>query len=103
MLNLMTKFGHDRRVGTLAPDLDLRGAALVSMMQPAQHWCRDDPARLRRLDRPGLRGIFLQCQVNAVPMIIFHECLEVPVQTSLVEHDQVTRHSRRIVPMSRFT
>src|SRR6516162_11707666 len=68
---------------------DLRGAPLVSVMQPAQHWYRYDPARLRRLDRSGLRSIFLQCQVNAVLMVIFHECLEVPVQTWLVEHDQV--------------
>jgi hypothetical protein len=68
--------------------LDLSGAPLVSVMQPAQHRNRDDP-RLRPLDRSGLRSIFLQCQVNAVPMIIVHECPEVPVQASLVEHDQV--------------
>ena len=68
---------------------DLRGAPLVSVMQPAQHRYRYDPARLRRLDRSGLRSIFLQCQVNAVLMVILHECLEVPVQTWLFEHDQV--------------
>src|SRR5262249_34635595 len=45
------------------------GAPLVSVMQPAQLRYRDDPARLRRLDRSGLRSILLQCQVNAVPMI----------------------------------
>jgi hypothetical protein len=28
-------------------------------------------------------------QVNTVSMIVFHECLELSVQTSLVEHDQV--------------
>src|SRR5262249_21479052 len=49
------------------------GAPLVSVMQPAQHRYRDDPARLRRLDRSGLRRILLQCQVNAVAMIIVHE------------------------------
>jgi hypothetical protein len=63
------------------------GAPLVSVMQHAQHRYRDDPARLRRLDRSGLRSILLQCQVNAVAMIIVHECPEVPVQASLVEHD----------------
>jgi hypothetical protein len=68
---------------------DLRGAPLVSVMQPAQHRYRYDPARFRRLDRSRLRSIFLQCPVNAVLMVIFHECLEVPVQASLVEHDQV--------------
>jgi len=29
-------------------------APLVSVMQPAQHRDRDNPARLRRLDRPGV-------------------------------------------------
>src|SRR6516225_11869534 len=64
------------------------GAPLVSVMQPAQHRYRDDPAKLQRLDRSGLRSIFLQCQVDTVPMIIVHECPEVPVQASLVEHDE---------------
>src|SRR5215471_14620498 len=77
------------RSGASSEMRDLRGAPLVSVMQPAQHWDRYDPARLWRLDRTGLRSIFLQCQVNAVLMVIIHECLEVPVQTSLVEHDQV--------------
>ena len=58
-------------------------------MKAAQHRYRDDPARLRRLDPPGLRSIFFQCQMYAAPMIIFQECLEMPVQTSLVEDDQV--------------
>jgi hypothetical protein len=65
------------------------GAPLVSVMQPAQQRYRDDPAKPRRLDPSGLRGIFFQCQMNAASMIIFQECLELPVQTSLVEHDQV--------------
>jgi len=43
---------------------------LVSVMQPAQHWYGDNPARLRRLDRPRLRSIFVQSQVNAVAVII---------------------------------
>ena len=82
-------------MGTLVPDrgiirnAGLRVAPLVSVMQPAQHRYRYDPATLRRLDRSRLRSIFLQCQVNAVLMVIFRECLEVPVQTSLVEHDQL--------------
>ena len=58
-------------------------------MQPAQQRYRDDPAKPRRLDPSGLRGIFFQCQMNAASMIIFQECLELPVQTSLVEHNQV--------------
>src|SRR5215472_14399177 len=62
------------------------GAPLVSVMQPAQH---RNPAKLWRLNRSVLRTIFVQCQVNAVPMIIVYECPEVPVQASLVEHDQV--------------
>ena len=37
--------------------LDLRGAPLVSVMQPAQHRYRDDPSRLWRLDPPGLGSI----------------------------------------------
>ena len=59
------------------------------MMQPAYHRYRHDPATLRRLNRSGLRSIFRQRQVNAVPMIIVHERLEVPVQAAFVEHDQV--------------
>ena len=73
----------------LSEVLDLRGAPLVSMMQPAQHRYRHDPSTLGRLDRSPLRSIFFQRQVNAVPMIIVHECLEVPVQAAFVEHDQV--------------
>src|SRR5215472_5089349 len=69
--------------------LDLRGAPFVSMMQPTQDRDRHDPATLWRLDRSGLRTIFLQRQVNSVPMIIIHECVEVPLQAAFVEHDQV--------------
>src|SRR4051794_28700148 len=58
-------------------------------MQAAQHRYRDDPARLRWLDRAGLRSIFLQCQVNAISMIILHKDFEVPTQASLVEHDHM--------------
>src|SRR5262252_4423241 len=86
---MITVWGHSSPAGASSEMRDLRGAPLVSVMQPAQHWYRYDPARLWRLDRSGLRSIFLQCQVNAVLMVIIHECLEVPVQTSLVEHDQV--------------
>src|SRR5262245_38334240 len=86
---MITVWGHSCPTGSPSQMWDLGGAQLVSVMQPAQHRYRDDPARLRRLDRSGLRSIFLQCQVNAVLMVVFHECLEVPVQTSLVEPDQV--------------
>src|SRR5262249_62101685 len=86
---MITVWGHSSPAGASSEMRDLRGAPLVSVMQPAQHWYRYDPARLWRLDRSGLRSIFLQCQVNAVLMVIIHECLEVPVQTSLVEHNQV--------------
>ena len=81
-----------RRMETLSPEetesssevLDLRGTPLVSMMQPAEHRYRHNPSTLRRLDQSRLRSIFLQRQVNAVPMIIAHECLEVPVQAAFV-------------------
>src|SRR5208283_4783246 len=62
------------------------GAPLVAMMQPAQHRYRGDPPRRRRLNRSRGRRVLLQCQVNAVSMIIFDERLEVPVQASLIEH-----------------
>jgi hypothetical protein len=35
--------------------------------------------------------------------IPFHECLEVPVQTSLVEHDPVIQALAAEVPMTRST
>jgi hypothetical protein len=87
---------HNRRfVVTLLPrdgpseSPDLRRSPSVTMMQPAQHRNRYDPARLRRLDQPWLWTVFLQCQVRAIPMIIFQKCLKVPVQASLVEDDHV--------------
>ena len=74
------------------------------MMQPAEHRYRHNPSTLRRLDQSRLRSIFFQRQVNAVPMIIVHECLEVPVQAAFVERDQVIQvFARRIVPMTRST
>ncbi len=68
---------------------DLRRSPSVTMMLPAQHRNRDDPARLRRLDRPWLWTVLLQCQVRAIPMIIFQKSLQVAVQASLVEDDHV--------------
>ena len=68
---------------------DLRRSPSVTMMQPAQHRNRDDPARLRRLDRPWLWSVFLKCQVRAIPMIIFQKSSKVTVQASLVEDDHV--------------
>ena len=66
MARLMTKVGSIIAVyAILAPDsginrnADLRSAPLVSVMQPAQHRRRDDPARLRRLDRSGLGSILI--------------------------------------------
>ena len=38
----------------------LCGAPFVTMMEAAQHGNRDDPARLRRLDRPRLWAVFVQ-------------------------------------------
>src|SRR5262252_3748546 len=67
--------------------LTRRAARIGDAARPAPY--RDDLAKLQRLDRSGLRSIFLQCQVDTVPMIIVHECPEVPVQASLVEHDSV--------------
>jgi len=55
----------------------------------SQHRNRDDPTRLRRLDRSWLWTVFLQRQVGAVPMIILQESLQVAVQAALVEDDEM--------------
>ena len=46
-------YGHSSPTGASSEMRDLRGAPLVSVMQPAQHRYRYDPARLWRLDRIG--------------------------------------------------
>ena len=52
--------GTSSSCGGIQPLLDCSGSApLVSVMQPAQHRYRDNPARLRRLDPSGLRSILI--------------------------------------------
>ena len=61
------------------------GAPLVSMMQPAHLPNRCDPAQHRRLNRSGLWGVLLQCQMGAAPMIVINEALKMSAQTALIK------------------
>ncbi len=63
--------------------------AFVPVMQPAHFRHGDDAAGLRRLYGAWIRRILLQCEVRASSMIVADECLKVPGQTALVEHNHV--------------
>ena len=62
------------------------GAPLVTMMQAAHFWDRDDPARRRRLDGSRLRAVLLQCQMRAAPMIVF------PVNADQIDKLELVTH-----------
>jgi hypothetical protein len=53
------------------------GVPLVTMVQPAHFRDREDPSHGGRLDRSGLRGVLLQCQMRATSMIVIDETLKV--------------------------
>jgi hypothetical protein len=53
-------------------------APLVTMMQPTHLRNGDDVSSVWRLDRSGLRAVFLQRQMGAAAMIIVREAFEVP-------------------------
>jgi len=67
------------------------GAALVTMMESADLWNRNDLPKFRRLDRARLRCVLLQSQVRPASVIVVHEALKVPVEASFIEHDHVVQ------------
>ena len=58
-------------------------------MQPADFGNGEDAARIRELHTAWIRRIFVQREVRASSMIVADECLKVPEQAALVEHDHV--------------
>lgn len=50
----------------------------AARMQPTHLRNGDDVSSVRRLDRSGLRAVFLQRQMGAAAMLIVHEAFEVP-------------------------
>ena len=82
-------------MGTLVPDRAMiRNAGFTRRAARIGDAARPTPVSIRSGQTPAAGSVaapeyLFQRQVNAAPMIIVHECLEVPVQTSLVEHDPV--------------
>jgi hypothetical protein len=63
----------------------------VPMMQTAHLRQCDHSPRLRRLHWSMTRGVLLQRKVRPALVIVIHERLDVPVERSLVKHDQPSR------------
>jgi len=73
----------------------------VLMMQSAEDWYRCDGAELLRA--PKIRRILVQREMRADLIVIRSVILQHATQLRFVEHDQVSRLSRRIEPMTRST
>lgn len=61
----------------------------VTMTQPTHLGDRDDPPRIRRLDRSRLPAVLVQHQMRPAAVIVANEVLNVSVQAALVEPDHV--------------
>ena len=66
-------------------------AALVTMMESANFWDRNNPPHVRRLNRARNWGVLLQSQVRPASMIVVHETLQVTGQARSAEHDYVVQ------------
>jgi len=78
---------------TLPPD--------IAVMQATDFGNREDRAERRRLDMPSIGSIFLEREVSAGPVIVREIRREDASKVTLAENDDMSRHSRRIEPMSR--
>ena len=71
------------------------------MVQAANFGKRDDPTAVRAMDRSRLRGVLVQSEMRSALEIVIHEATEVVTKAAFTADDHVSRHSRRIVPMTR--
>ena len=81
----------------------LCGDAVVAVVQAADLWGRDHGSDRRRRNRARDRRILVQREMRARVQVVREVVSEYLPQPSLVRHDDVVRHSRRIDPMTRST
>ena len=66
-------------------------SSLVTMVQAANFGEREDPVDIRAMDRPWLRGVFVQSEMRSAPVIVVRETTEVVAKPAFTAHDHVVQ------------